>query len=391
MRFKRGIYGSLEQQNPALYTQKFLEFLESKTLHRDRHLKESILHIAMGRRKQVVIVLDNADQRDYDIQQKAFIIAQNLAKDWRATVFIAVRPQTFYRSKQSGALTAYPHRVFTISPPRIDLVIERRLTFALNMAEGRIQVERFKDIGLRLSNIALFLKALLYSLRCNDELVEFLANITGGNIRSVIGFVTKFIGSPNVDAQKIIEIMEHEGRYVVPLHEFWKAALLGEFSYYDPMSSLALNVFDLSSPNLNEHFLLPIVLAYLDFDGSHKSNEGFVTTLAILSEVQRWGFTQAAIENALRRANNKKLIETSQRITFDENEAGLHGKMPESFRISTIGAYHLKRWISEFYSVTVSTQALLFRNPYCRFRDFAQTFPFLSEDVKRPILSTSGP
>jgi GTPase SAR1 family protein len=74
-RFQRGLYGSLQQTNSALYNQKFLEFLESKTSQRDRHLKEALLHIARGRKEQVIIVLDNADQRDYDVQQAAFIIA----------------------------------------------------------------------------------------------------------------------------------------------------------------------------------------------------------------------------------------------------------------------------------------------------------------------------
>lgn len=348
IRFQRGLYGSLRQTNPALYEQKLIEFLEEKIQHRDRHLREAISHIARGRKKQVVIVLDNADQRDYDIQQAAFIIAQNLAKDWQAAVFIAVRPQTFYRSKQSGALTAYPHRVFTISPPRVDQVIERRLLFALNMAEGRIRVERLHDIGLQLGNLALFLKALLHSLSKNKELVEFLSNITGGNIRAVIELVTKFLGSANVDARKIIDIMENNGRYVVPVHEFWKAALLGDFSYYHPPSSLALNLFDINSANSNEHFLLPMILGYLSIDGPHNSKEGFVASASIVAEMQEWGFPPAATETALRRANNKKLIETPQRVTFDEDEAGLYGEMPESFRISSIGAYHLKRWIAEF-------------------------------------------
>jgi hypothetical protein len=238
--------------------------------------------------------------------------------------------------------------VFTILPPRVDHVIERRITFALNMAEGRIHVEMLRDIGLRLGNLALFLKALLYSLVKNEELVELLSNITGGNIRAVIDLVTKFIGSANVDSQKIIDIMEREGNYVVPVHEFWKAALLGEFSYYHPPSSLALNLFDINSANANEHFLLPMIIAYLMSDGRHKSKEGFVASESIVSEMQGWGFIPSTTEAALRRANNKKLIETSQRVTFDEDEAGLHGDMPDEFRVSTIGAYHLKRWIGEF-------------------------------------------
>ena len=64
--------------------------------------------------------------------------------------------------------------------------------------------------------------------------------------------------------------------------------------------------------------------------------------------MQEWSFTPEATEAALRRANNKKLLESPRRVTFDEDEGGLLGDMPEYFRISTIGAYHLLRWITEF-------------------------------------------
>ncbi len=347
-RFKSGIFSPLRDENPEIYNQKLIEFLQEQTKYRDRHLKKAISHIARGREKQVVFVLDNADQRDDELQQSAFIIAQNLAKDWDAAVFIAVRPQTFYKSKQTGPLTAYAHRVFTIAPPRVDQVIEKRLTFALDMAEGRVPIERLENIKLQLVNIVTFLKALRYSLTNNPALVEFLSNITAGNIRAVVEFVAKFIGSANVNARKIIEIMEKRKDYIIPVHEFWKAALLGEYSYYDPQSSLALNLFDIGNANPNEHFLVPMILGYLNLDGDHRSKEGFVSSNDILVEMQEWGFTPEATKAALRRVNNKKLLETPQRVTFDEDEGGLFGDMPDCFRISTIGAYHLLRWITDF-------------------------------------------
>ena len=347
-RFKRGIFKRFLDQDTTIYDQKLIEFLEAKIKDRNSHLKEAILHIARGREKQVVFVLDNADQRDDEVQQSAFIIAQNFAKDWAAAVFIAVRPQTFYKSKQAGPLTAYAHHVFTIAPPRVDHVIDKRLTFALDMAEGRVQIERLEDIRFHLGNIVIFLKALRYSLSKKTELVEFLSNITAGNIRAVVEFVTKFIGSANVDARKIIDIMEDRGDYIIPVHEFWKAALLGEYSYYDPQSSLALNLFDIRNANPNEHFLVPMILGYLHLDEDHRSKEGFVSSIAIVTEMQEWSFTPEATKAALRRANNKKLLETPQRVTFDEDAGELFGDMPDCFRISTIGAYHLRRWITDF-------------------------------------------
>lgn len=348
-RFSKGIWCNTKDTDPQLYKTKLSEKLEELTKEKDQHLKRVLAYYSKTATRQIIISLDNADQRDFEVQQDTFIISQELAQEWDATVFVSVRPQTFFRSKRSGALNAYPHKVFTISPPRIDKVIEKRLHFALDIAEGRFINTRLSGYEVNTQSLALFLKALLYSLRENLELIEFLSNITGGNIRAAIEFVTGFIGSPGVDAEKIIDVMATEGRYRIPIHEFTKQALLGEYSHYSSDTSIAMNLFDITQPDSNEHFLVPTILAFLGLDGDHRDNDGFCLTDRLFSEVQNVGFTSDQAERALRRITNKKLIETSQRVTFEEDINGdLIGEMPSAFRITTPGAYHLRRWIGQF-------------------------------------------
>lgn len=348
-RFSNGIWGKKKESEPALYETKLIEMLERHNQDVDEHLRRSIESYSKSSKRQIIIFLDNADQRDFEVQQATFIISQELAKNWSATVFVSVRPQTFFKSKRSGALTAYPNKIFTISPPRIDMVIEKRLQFALQMSEGKIPVETLNYLTVNSSSLTLFIKALLTSLSENSDLYLFLANITGGNIRAAIEFVTGFIGSPNVDAVKIIDLMKAGEKYIIPLHEFTKSALLGDYSHYNPETSLAMNVFDVASADCSEHFLVPILLAYLDSSGSHKDQDGFCVSSMIFEELQNIGFTSVQIEAALRRTSNKKLIETAQRVTFEEDGNGmLIGEMPSSFRLTTIGAYHLRRWIGVF-------------------------------------------
>ncbi|MFT6916299.1 MAG: GTPase SAR1 family protein [Motiliproteus sp.] len=348
-RFSKGIWGEKKDSNPDLYETKLLEMLDNLTKEKDQHLKRCVNGYAKSTKKQVIISLDNADQRDFDIQQRTFIIAQELAKDWNSAVFISVRPQTFFKSKRSGALAAYPHKIFTISPPRIDVVIKKRLQFALSMAEGTIPIETINNMRVNSGNLSKFLKALISSLSESSDLYEFLSNITGGNIRAAIEFVTGFIGSPNVDVDKIIRIMNEEGKYRIPLHEFTKSALLGEYSHYNPDTSIAMNVYDISSTDSKEYFINSIFLAFLESSGEHLDNDGFCLTSKLFEELQSLGFTNDQICHSLRRCTNKKLIETCQRVTFEEDINGaLIGEMPESFRITTIGAYHLKRWLGVF-------------------------------------------
>lgn len=348
-RFRRGLWGHLAESDPTLYEQKLREYLYEKTSDLMGHVAASINHIARGRKRPVVIMLDNADQRSFDLQQQAFVLAETLAKTWTAFVFVAVRPRTFHQSKRSGTLAAYPQRVFTIAPPRVEIMVEKRLGFALNMAEGRLPVESIQNLSLKVDSLAAFLKALLEALRANKEIAELLANITGGNMREVMELITRFISTPNVDSKKIIETVIKTGRYRIPLHEFSKVALLGDYSHYNPESSIALNLFDVSAPDFREHFLRPIVLALLNTDRPTRNPDGFVFCEAIVKEMQDLGFMPIQSQSALRRLTNKKLIESSERVTFEEDTLGdLIGDIPAAFRLTSIGAYHLRRWCFTF-------------------------------------------
>tara|TARA_R100000306_G_scaffold62482_1_gene70839 strand:- start:9045 stop:10454 length:1410 start_codon:yes stop_codon:yes gene_type:complete len=347
-RFERGIYGKFKETTPDKYLEKQIEFLAELTADKISHLQKSIKHIVHGRRKQLVLAIDNADQRSFQDQQAAFLAAQEFAAKWEALVLVSLRPKTYFTSKTSGSISAYPQRILTISPPRIDLVLEKRLNFSLDLAEGRLPLDRLDGISIRLDSIVLFLKALLQSLKRNREITELLSNITGGNIREVLELVKGFIGSANVDSDKIIALMRSEGNYVIPLHEFSKQALLGEYSHYDAKSSIAYNLFDVRYPDRKEHFLSSLIIGFIAADNATKSTDGFMKTGDIVREMQAHGFVSDQIEHSLRRMTNKKLIETTERITFDEGLQGLVGELPMAFRITTVGAYHIQRWAPTF-------------------------------------------
>jgi hypothetical protein len=264
-RFDRSVKGaSLKAVDPDAYRRERIDFLSSLVARKDSHLHAALAHLSRGRNKQIILIMDNADQRKFEVQQEAFLIAQEFAATRNLLVFVALRPSTFYESKLTGALSGYQHKILTISPPPADELIQRRLTFALRVAEGQIEPAALSGIRLRLSSIVSFLHATLRSIRSNEEIQSFLSNITGGNIRAVVELITGFFGSPNVDSQKIVRIEEEKGNYRVPLHEFTKHALLGEYAYFNAHSSqVACNIFDVSAADPREHFLAGVLIAYL--------------------------------------------------------------------------------------------------------------------------------
>lgn len=349
IRFDRSIDGETRHSNSDEYKRLRREFLKTKTSKRDSHLQAAISYLARGQKRRIILVIDNADQRSFETQQEAFLIAQELASSRSMHVFIALRPSTFYISKTSGTLAAYQNKILTISPPPADEVIQRRLTFALRIAEGKAAPAALENIRLNLTSIVLFLRATLRSVKHNANIRQFLSNITGGNTRGVIELITSFCGSPNVDAKKIVDIEEAEGDYRVPIHEFTKHALLGEYSYYNPQSSLvACNVFDTSMADYREHFLGPILVSYISSNLGTRDNDGFVSGDVILTEMARLGFLEEQVFFCLRRFSARRLIETPH--SHYKEIAVADDETPNKFyyRATSIGIYHARFWLGSF-------------------------------------------
>jgi GTPase SAR1 family protein len=342
-RFSAGIYGDLRTTNPDEYQEKELDELGRLIANKSEHLKRSLEHIVKARRQQVVIFLDNADQRDEPTQESAFLMAQEIAQQWPALVFVSLRPETFNRSQRMGALSGYHAKAFTISPPRIDQVILKRLHFALKITEGKIPVTRLQHIGVKLERLTSIINILLRSLERDARLFECVDNISGGNVRVALGLLTTFIGSGHVDTGKMLDLFVRKGNYQISPHEFIRAVIYGDFRYFDPSRSAITNMFDISSHDGREHFLLPLVIGILDRSSAAVGTDGFVETRYLYESLQQVGFTPDQIDFAVSRAIDNKLLQTSGRQIPRGGD-----EMPSSMRATSSGLYHAYRLVGNF-------------------------------------------
>jgi len=360
--FDKSVHGALKGIDEMAYKRERIAFLAKKIERPDTHLQAALGHLAQGRNKQIVLVIDNADQRIFEVQQQAFLIAQELAASRNLLVFVALRPSTFYLSKTTGTLSAYQNKILTIAPPPADEVVQKRLIFASRVAEGKVEPAALSGIRLHLGSVVAFLNATLRSIRTNEAIRQFLSNITGGNTRAVIELITAFVGSPNVDSKKIVDIEEKTHSYKIPLHEFTKHALLGEYAYYNSQSSLvACNVFDVSTADPREHFLASLIIAFLSSNIGVPDNDGFVSGESIMAEMMRNGFFEEQVRHALKNVAAKRLIETPhahyREIKVPDNEP------PETFhfRVTSVGLYHVRYWTGSFaFLDAISTDTPVF-------------------------------
>jgi len=341
--FENGIYGDLRNTAPETYERERLRFVEDKMRNIDEYLRRCLNHIQRGRKKQIVLFLDNVDRRSEELQERVFVIGQGIAERWPVTVFISIRPETFYKSRSSGALDAYHPRAFTISPPRVDQVVQKRLVYGINLLERGMQLGFGDTITVKTETLRNYLNILIYSFDKNRYLIEFLDNMCGGNIRLALDFVRAFIGSGHVDTGKILNKYEETGSYLVPLHEFLRAIIYGDHEHYSPVASHILNLFDVSCPDGKEHFLSPILLAQLVRWSQNSTTDGFVNVSDIFAYLQDLGYTPKQINWALERLSNRNLIELPVRLQKDnEHESVFY------YRVTSIGAYYVRRLIGRF-------------------------------------------
>lgn len=376
--FDHGFVGQLKETQPQLFQQKRIEYLQTLVSEKSSHLRLCLDAVAKEKKCQVIIIIDNADQRDIEIQQEAFVIAHELASTWNALVFLSLRPQTFHNSKRSGTISAYPPKVFVIPPPKLEDAIEKRLTFAHKIADGRLSVTKVKDLSMHIESLAILIRALQNSLHKNKELYEFIVNVSAGNVRVAIELISKFIGNPNVESERIVQILTEGGGYIIPLHEFAKGGLLGDYAYFQEDSSYACNIFSVIFADKREHFLSLMILGYLGWDGALREQvDGFIGVESVFHEMQTNGFTQDQTTAHLKKLTRKKLIETTERRLLETEKEIQDIGMPEAFRITSLGAYHLKRWIYDFSFL----EAMCFDTPIFSNQIVAQLSPRINDQA----------
>jgi len=333
--FGKGIYADLKELDPVQFKLKEIEFIAGLTQNMEEHLRLSLEHASKGQKRQIVVFLDNVDQRPIGFQEEVFLISASISANWPVTTFVALRPETFAQSRASGTLAAYQPRVFTIEPPRIDLVIKKRLEFALaRLEEAGTLPGLSTGISIDSRNLELYLKMLILSFTERDDVIEFLDNMCSGSVREALSYVGSFVGSGHVDSSKILSVMEDTGRYYLPIHEFVRAVIHKDGEYYDPTISPIPNVFDISSADQREHFALLILLEYVEHAGQTGGSHGFVERRLVMDFMQGCGYRTEQTLSTIRRAFDKGLV-----ISPEGTKADTSGHI----RITTAGAYVRKK------------------------------------------------
>ncbi|MDU8996138.1 hypothetical protein [Streptomyces mirabilis] len=334
-KFKRTIFG--DESDPDEYKKQERLMLAGNLSKEFEHLRRSLEHIRATSARSPLVVLDNIDQRPPEFQESIFESAHSIADSWPGTVFVAIRPSTFFQSRSHGALAAYQTRMFTIEPARTDQVITKRLEYArAKVIESGTEGVFPENLSIDDDDLVAYLDALIKAFKYDDELKSLIDNMSGGNTRDALMFLFTFIGSGYVSTQRVLDVADAGRVYTVPMHEFIRAIVFGDYDYFSPEASAVCNLFDITTNDSREHFLLPNILAHAQRVAESAGSEGLVTAASIYSFGQSAGFSQEQIGAQLDRASKNNLLAFTESVdggSYRPTSVGsyLHRKLTRSF------------------------------------------------------------
>jgi len=356
------IYDSIIEHYESRYKTKLQEYLKSVGLGSIRPNDESLLaFFTMLRYKgyAVSIVLDNVDQHSYvspQYQERVFELAQNLTHKFKTITILTLREESFFRSTRSGVLGAYHIPMFHIESPNFEYLIRNRINYTLEFLSGdqqeilRITRSPFGDWN----RVKLFFIAINHSIRqsrrVGADILKFINDVSGGNMRQALRFISSFITSGNTDVAEMIGIESQVppdsppyAHYQIPLHHIMKSIILEDKVYYTSSQSYVMNLFQVNPQHTNSHFIHLRVLDYLCKRTNYFTalEKGFVDIDQIIEDAEVAGISQRAIEDSLKKLAHFGLVEYD-----NQNKEGYD--TAKYVKITVTGLYYFEYLVTSF-------------------------------------------
>jgi hypothetical protein len=123
---------------------------------------------------------------------------------------------------------------------------------------------------------------------------------------------------------------------MIPLHEFAKAVMLSDREHYAGEQSMVLNVFDYSTSDDRELFLVLTALTIL----AEATAEAFCSLTSLRARMAEAGFSSAQAQNALKRCVEASLVETADKAGTIEEHV--------EFRATPRGHYYATKLVRTF-------------------------------------------
>lgn len=318
----------------------------------DVYLNFLISYSVVHCRKSIVLVFDNADQKDFDFQKTIFDLSQLLSTSYPITILLALRESTYFRLSQVAAADAFSQQqVFHIQAPNLAAVISNRLAYlAQKIASERASFRSASGMEIGVDNLSSFIDLLRRSLldgRDTEEIKRFLIAMSNGSIRMAFRMIYEFLVSGHTKMEDYFWNYASDKTSQIPFHEFFASVLLDEMGYFSEANSyLFINLFARSQTYEDSHFSRLRILKLIQALSRSNSMrpEDFVNIEQIRERFTKIGLSRAILDGHLHALLRFGLIQSDTQQEADLNaESSFADRPPSSYHLTACGLYYLEK------------------------------------------------
>ena len=291
-----------------------------------------------------VLFIDNVDQLSPDYQAKIFLLAQHVTGAMSSISIVALREESYYTANMRRTFTAYSTRRFHIASPLFKPMIANRIEYALKRLEKQQEDDQITPREeYRRQSIVDFLKIVEGGILENVRIGRFIQSLCYGNMRLALEMFSTFLVCGTTDVGKMLNIYGRDGWYNIAYHEFVKAIMLEDRSYYKDEASKIGNIFNVGSEPNSSHFTSwRIILSLLEHRGvSSPEGIGYLELSRMVVAFENVFDNVQDFLAAMNRMVRRHLIEPNTRSPESVKDAS-------HVRVTSAGWYYIRHLVPTF-------------------------------------------
>jgi energy-coupling factor transporter ATP-binding protein EcfA2 len=376
------IFNSLYKQYKQLYEEKVKDILADIGFNQNSEDKPKYIFHLFNLFKRIginiVLIIDNVDQHEYNFQQKLFIYSNHISKELGVLTLLSIREETFLQSTQTGVFDAYDIPKFHISSPNFLNLIKKRIEFTIDFIKSDFFVKNSKSISNEIrTDLIHYFEILLRSLsKDNDQsrqIVRFFDNVSVGNMREALSMFNSFLISGNTNVTEMFqkENEKDEDVFQIAFHQLLKSIMLDEYRFYCSDRSRIANIFDFDLSLDYSHFnQLRILKVLIDKENTKsKMGRGYFEIDSLISMFSKINLKKERVIDCLKRLSFLSLV------VYD-NQSKANAESATFIKITASGKLYYTDLIYQFGYI----EAIVVDTPISSEKSYQEIRKLINED-----------
>src|SRR5712691_1757784 len=301
-------------------------------------------HVTGDMDRPLIVAFDNVDRRESAQQLQIFQAAQWSRSETRAFALLTLRDVTFERYKGEPPLEAFAQiSNFYIRPPRFSLVLQKRLSLAIDEGLKDLQeIEQPTSSGLRFlyskEHLGAFLQNVYDALFGGEHQVgRIVDTLAERDVREALGMFARILASGHFNADRVIGIGTG-GSAKIEHDQLIKILMRSDHRLYSEQSGFIYNIFWAPVERFTGNaFLTAEILGFIAQEGASGSDKiaGYWRLEELLSDLSSMGFEEAELRSGVQNLVQRKMI------AFDGEDTECPGD-DDLIKIAPSGFIHLR-------------------------------------------------